>query len=629
MLEQENTMQRLIRHFEDRLQEIERYKHDNRVERTEPRFPMLVLCLGEDAIDGSRELVANLFRLWPQYKQELLFLGVQRAEDGLAYSRLENADTPPARLSPGQVRGLLTGIFSTRSHFRDKNKFCIYYVLNTTSFADGREFAAWADAIRQVKADFGVDELEILDMLILQLNEDFTRRRIARRVRNHVAAFYTAPEKRFCQSVFLLSNKRNDNTLLEEWGICNRIVANVIALSNNPDSAVSSLFFKHRVFTASYAHKEKPTQDIGQVVVENLIDKMADMIEHLRHSDAAAANLLSDKNLPSRLGRTKEETLAFLDEYVDNTLVPQMPPPDQLEYFPRRDTGDYGPMCELPAAEFNEVTMNAWDCYLSQLASKADTGGLGETYAAILTKNFFVDELIFLGTHLEPVRAILSKTATSYPEMDIRAAAAAKLKTLLSSDPAVIDTLMETVRSQGKQARAFVEARTQLCCSREKLFPVTDDTVRQFYTAQARNYFDQNEEQLETELRRIREISGLVRFLEGIIDGIIDSNSIFSAPFEEEFEMRLCAAGQLCDAKCHIRQQLTINEVYTYLPMNFVLGEQLLSAILLKADTSLYENLTSNLDSRVYYYNTGYGDMAESIVIYEVSVENLVSDEGE
>ncbi len=629
MLEQENTMQRLIRHFEDRLQEIERYKHDNNGERKEPRFPMLVVCLGEDAMDGSREIAANLLRLWPQYRSELLFLGVRWTEDGLAYFRLESTDISPLPLAPDQVSNLLTGIFSTKSHFRDKNRFCMYYILNTTGFASDEEFDTWTKAICQVKHDLGVDTLDTLDMLILQLNEDFSRRRSARRIRNRVAAFYTSPEKSFCRSIFLLSNKRNDNTLLEEWGICYRIIANVIALSNNTDGSVSSQLFERRVFTASYAYKGKPSQDIGQVIVEDLFDRMSNMIEFLRHSDAAATNLLSDKMLPSRLGLTKEETLTFLDEYVDNILVPRMPKPEQLEYFPRRDNRDHGLMCELSANEFNEITMNAWDCYLSQLASKASGGGWRETYAALLSKNFFVDELIFLGTHLDAVRAILSKAGSLYQKMKVLDAASAKLKAVLSSDPTVIDILVETVRSQSEQARAFVEARTQLFRSRENLFPVTDDTIRPFYTAQTRDYFDHNQEQLEAELRRIREIRELIRFLEGIIDKIIDSNSIFNAPFEQEFEARLCASDQPYDAKQYIRQQLTVDDVYTYLPMNFGLGEQLISAILLKTGTPLYENLRSNLDSTVYYYNTGYGNMAESIVIYKVNMENLVSNEGE
>lgn len=590
---------------------------------------MLVVCLGEDAIRGSQEIAAHLFRLWPQYKQELQFLGVRRTAEELAYFRLGNADDSSFPLSPEQVNGLLTGIFSEKSHFSDKNRFCIYYILDTTGFASDQDFETWANAVLQIKRDLGVDALDTLDMLVLQLNEDFARRSAARRIRNRVAAFYTAPHGQFCRSIFLLSNKRNDNTLLEEWGVCCRIIADVIALSNNTYSNIPSPFFAQRVFTVSYAYKEKPSQDIGQVIVEDLIDKLSELIEELRHNGAAVKNLLNDKALPSRLGLTEEKTLTFLDEYVDSILAPHLPGPEQLEHFPRRDNSDYGPMCDLSAAMFNEVTMNAWNCYLSQLASQMCAEEWEETYAALLAKNFFVDELLFLGMHLDAVRDILSQANPPYQEERVLDAAPAKLKAILSSAPAIIDTLLETIQEQSDQARAFVEARTQLFRSRDNLFPVTDDTIRRFYTRRTRDYFDQNKDQLEMDLRRIREIGELVRFLKVTINRIIDSTPVFHAPFEEEFEARLRETNQPYDAKQYIRQQLTADDVYTYLQMNFGLGEQLLSAILLKVGTPLYENLRDNLEQSVYYYNTGDGNMAEAVVVYEVNIENLISNEGE
>ena len=42
-------------------------------------------------------------------------------------------------------------------------------------------------------------------------------------------------------SVFLLSNRRDDNTILEEWGICYRIIAVIMALSNNEDVSISPI----------------------------------------------------------------------------------------------------------------------------------------------------------------------------------------------------------------------------------------------------------------------------------------------------------------------------------------------------------------------------------------------------
>ena len=164
---------------------------------------------------------------------------------------------------------------------------------------------------------------------------------------------------------------------------------------------------------------------------------------------------------------------------------------------------------------------------------------------------------------------------------------------------------------------------------RSALFPVDDSTIKSFYRVKMRDYFDLHESELEKELKSISDIEGLQRFLENTIDEIISGDPVFSQPFEDEFESRLRADNRPEDAKQYIQQSLTVNDVYKYLQVNFNLGQPVLSAVLLKEGTPLFENLHANLSPNTYYYNTGYSNMAEAIVIYNIRTDDLINGGGE
>ena len=80
------SIQNLIQHFEDRLHQIDRQNIGDIVGK-EPQFPQLVIYLGKDAINAHPAVSYSLLQAWPQYQQELKFLGVQ-LDDGLTYSEL-------------------------------------------------------------------------------------------------------------------------------------------------------------------------------------------------------------------------------------------------------------------------------------------------------------------------------------------------------------------------------------------------------------------------------------------------------------------------------------------------------------------------------------------------------------
>lgn len=626
------TIQNLILHFENRLRQIDRHTLGNTAGK-EPQFPMLVVFLGDEAIKGFPSVASNLFEIWPQYQRELQFVGVDNKGNSVGYVQLtiEDNEAQESQIASDEVSNIVTSLFGIKNHFQDRSKLFVYFILDTTSCRSAEEFSAWIDIMQQTKNTFGIESLDMLDMLMVLLNENFSRKSIASQIKNKICAYYDDPKLLSnCKSIFLLSNKRSDHAILEDWNICHRIASSIIALSNNSDANVSTSLFSKSVLTASYAREEKPSEKIGQVIVTELIDEMAKSFVHRE------LNLFEDDSISERLGLTKDGTIIILDNYAQSTLVPLLPSPSQLMLFPRASMDEYDDVSQLSARDFNSLTMNSWDSYLSQVARQAQEKvnmdskirqNWRKEYLSFLCTKFSTDELIYLSDHIDDVRELISRKREPSQEMQVLSAAKSRLKYMLSSDPKLIDIFISAIKEQGEHAREFFIAWRGLLQSRQNIFAIRDDNITAFYEKKVRNYFDHHGHELAEEFKRIQDFESLKLFLEGTLDKIVDSDSIFSAPFEEELERRLREEALPTDAKQYIRQKLTGEDVRTYLQVNFNFGQPVLSSILIKVGTSLYKNLYNNLAPTTYYYNTGCGNAAEATVVYEVSKENLINGE--
>lgn len=626
------TVQNLILHFENRLRQIDRHTLGNTAGK-EPQFPMLVVFLGDEAIKGFSSIASNLFEIWPQYQRELQFVGVTNKGSSVAYVQLsfEENEAQESQISSDDISNIVTSLFGLKNHFQDRSKLFVYFILDTTSYKSAEEFSTWMDIIQQTKNAFGIDSLDMLDMLIVLLNENFSRKSISNQIRNKLCSFHEDPKLLSnCKSIFLLSNKRSDHAILEDWNICYRIAISIMALSNNSDANISTSLFSRRVLTASYAREEKPSEKIGQVIVTALIDEITKaFVQHEMH-------LFEDDSISERLGLTKDGTITILDNYAQNVLVPLLPSASQLALFPRVSMDEYDDVSQLSAREFNSLTMSSWDSYLSQVAHQAQEKvnmdskirqNWRKEYLTYLCTQFSTNELIYLSDHIDDVREIINHKREPSQEMQVLSAAKSRLKYMLSSDPKLIDIFLSAIKEQGENAREFLQAWRELLQSRQNIFAIRDDNITAFYERKVRNYFDHYGHELTEEFKKMQDAESLKLFLENSLDKIVDSNPVFSAPFEEELERRLHEEALPTDAKQYIRQKLTGEDVRTYLQVNFNFGQPVLSSILIKVGTPLYNNLYSNLAPTTYYYNTGCGNAAEAAVVYEVSKENLINGE--
>ena len=136
---------------------------------------------------------------------------------------------------------------------------------------------------------------------------------------------------------------------------------------------------------------------------------------------------------------------------------------------------------------------------------------------------------------------------------------------------------------------------------------------------------DHNRNRIMPELRNQKDVNSVENFLKRILSDIISKDDIYLDTFENELNNRINRDGLGTDVGQYIRRKLTGNDVDTYLKVNFAFGVPVLSAIMLKFGTPLYESFSKTLGQEIYYYDTGYGNAAESVEVYEVVQGNLIN----
>lgn len=483
----------LIQYFDEKLRQIDRRRIGDNIGK-EPQFPMLVLFMGENAIEGFSEVYTRLIQFWPQYQNELVFLGIGDCANAIECFDLsmDNSEVVREKIDLDKLGDRVSSLFGLRSHYQDRSKLFIYYILDTTRFTNVSNFRTWMETIKKVKIYCGVDNVDLLDLLFLLLNENIGERRtVAIDIKNCLYDYLES----YITSVMLLSNRRSDYTILEEWSLVYRIVSDIVALTNNCDTQITGRVLRPGVFTASYEFEEKPTTQIGQVIIRELIEKLSN------ESFDSRIAIMQDDSLGQKLGLSSEKTLTILDDYAEQALYKLLPGEDKLALFPRRDAVEYDNLSSYSEREFNEITMNSWKSYLRQIVSQAQEHirrdssmriRWREAYSRTISNNFSIGELIWMKDHLDEIRNLLNNARQPSPETKVLSAAKSQLRFLLSSNRSIMDIFVAEIEELGKNAESFLETWQQLLRSRLTLHPVRDENLTKFYERKATAFFDHN-----------------------------------------------------------------------------------------------------------------------------------------
>lgn len=619
------NMSELIEYFKDKLYQIE---HDGIKQNIGevPKFPMLIVFLGNSAMNGFSLIASEMFKLWTPFKDELCFLGVEENNNNVKCYELSMLDNRmnQEELPLEQIGDRVTNLFGLEKHFKDRSKLLVYYVLDTTSFDKKDEVEKWMKILLKIKSSLNMDNYQMMDLLFLLLNENFGKhQKVAAGIRNTLMEYIES----YIESIVLLSNRRGDHVVLEDWNLCYRIIKNIIALTNSDETYITNAVFKQGIRIIGYAHEEKPSLEIGQIVVEKMIDKLSfdDNID-----------IFKDKELSSKLGMSEENTLSIIDTYAEQELYQLLPNAQELMLFPRRDHSNYGDFTILSERQFNEITMNAWEVYLNQIAVEVQEQMQTDasikkhwrlSYKKLLSDNFSVGELLQLKTYLETIKKILSSAKAPSSEESVLSVAMKRLRYMLSTNKMIIDNFIEAIEELGQDAQEFLVSWKQFLASHSNIHTVSDESILEFYSQIVKGFFEHNKSEIDRKFKRVSNMKDLKNVLLEFINKIIEENPIFNEPFENELEKRLQLKklASPITAEQYIRQNLTGSDVPVYFQTPFAYGDAVVSAILLNVGTSLHESFQDALPSNTYYYNTGKSDAAESISIYEIGEGHLIT----
>lgn len=623
------TVRSLIQHFVNRLAEMNHNAEINNLGKT-PQFPAIIIFIGEESIKGFTQVATSLFEVWPPYRDELKFVGVTAKEGVNEYNELKIEDNEISKtvIKENDIIRIMNNLFSENTHFQNKNKLIVYFVLSTEDCDSGRDFLDYIDIMNEAKRMLRVEETDMTTALVVLLDESITKKVIARQIRNEIAKYYDDRNMyNSCNSIFLISNRKNNNTLLSNWGICYKIISSIIELSNNSDANITTALFSRRILTAKYAREEKPSASIGEVVVTKLLEEFAGI--YIVNN----VNLMDDEvQLLKRLGITKDGTINILDDFVKKSIFPELPDIHKLTLFPRKNMDTDIDISGISSQEFNDLTMDAWDSFLAKIVMDSKKKINAEQkqrwsaeYSQYLHDEFTINELIYLGDHIENIRQLFRNNNVVVQNTDALTFAKAKLRHEFSSNDELIEIFISSINEEVSKAKVLLDEWNGLLQSKQNLFGIDDNNLREFYESKVINYLDYNRTKLVIEFRNQKDIDSVEKLFEKILSDIISRDGIYLDTFEKELNSRINRDGLGEDVGQYIREKLTGNNVDTYLKVNFAFGSPVLFAIMLKFGTSLYNSFRNNLEQEIYYYNTGYGNAAESIEIYEVVKENLIN----
>ena len=339
---------------------------------------------------------------------------------------------------------------------------------------------------------------------------------------------------------------------------------------------------------------------------------------------------LNLEDMKVRMGITKNGTLSLLDQYIDKNLSELIPDEQEREYLPRIKENQ-NKIENMTFEKANEYTIGTWTYLLAQKAkdivkeiARENQGKSGSQYKDILD-SFSVKELIYLNEHIEEVKSWLQPGQVSRRDNAIEVAGAI-LKAELSGNENIKNILLSEMEEKGEEAKQFTKLLQELLDARTAIWE-QDQELSEFYRKVLRQNFSDHGEEMEKwkkELNKIRDIEKLEKNLKRMLNQILKSHSIFSAPFEDELQARIDEKKLGGDAKLLISNKMSERNMRKYLHVTFSLRGPVLSAIMMRKNSSLYATLCEKFDNNTtYYYDTGDSTSAEKIVLYELEEANL------
>jgi hypothetical protein len=554
-------------------------------------YPMLVVNLAANSDhEMGQALKEQLLKIWPAYKEKLLFLQVQGNAENPGFSRMETGEA----LSVDSVHEMISGLFEESNFFKNYTRLLVFYLLDTTVMSGVVDLDAYLDLMKACSEVFSFPAQS--SVLFLALNEKIGNEAQASQIRTDLAQSYfeTGKASAIAPCTYLVSNTNTVGSHMpKEHPYFNRIFTDVILLADGPDGYVSSNILHGGLKTVGYTMQAKPVEDISKVAVSSLLKKISEL-QRLNKTDSSQQFHGADtKNLLRRLGIQENGTFYMLENYLAQATK-FLPTQEVVDSFPRRTSDDLD-LYSLSARAIEEETFGAWGCYMESIVAKVEEeivsgfqqeGSFQDVYLKYLKQEFLRSELIYMSKNPEEIRALLDEENYTHSSHTVIDSLKQELALGVFKNAGIKDEIVSTIIKAGKQAQEFMDNWNSMVNTESVL--IKEQSLIAFYDQKVQNYVDQNQDRIMKEFRVISDMPSLKAFLFNEIRLLIKSDSIFRAPFEEELIQRVSVKDP-AKALNMIAEALNGQNVKIWLASNGAsLDAPVQMALLLQDSTELY-----------------------------------------
>ncbi len=571
-----------IQHREAEISKNERHKRQKRGQI--PLYPTNIVFLGEKAMDALPFVTEILEQKWPEYQKEICTHGIP---------------------SPNQ------DCFRD-SHFSNKCSLVSYYLLDTTGFRKEVELDCWLKGLRKFMKQTGIKQENHLVVLLDEVNAS---REMTKALRKRLLEYNNNPSAfGNCSSLLLLSNQLDDGTRLSSWESCYHIMVDFMIMTNceNADIRLQN----KKLISARYRRLEKPVCTIAGV----------SLLAMLKNFDDVYQPQIPQLTL-EQLGMRENGTFTILDSYSEE-LAKLLPTKEDLKWFAMKDYKENSDLSQLTWREFSvqsygvllyslkndpkllpdKKCQEAWkSAYRQQICKGISTATLQSL--AEPKEQERLKELFFRQASLDDTKPVL-EAAREWLQLHLSEMAR--------------DLFLSVIKDQGEQAMAYVKEWKSLLRETENLCTQKIDGLDSYYRNKTNDFLLHNAAQYKEILSHTMDVDALCQTLKDAMRQLIAGDSAFTASFEEEWSLRMQTMGRPGQAGEQIFGELT-HELPSFLP-GVMSTSELLSAVLLKTETSLHESLKNNFPASVSFYDTGLDSCVEYIKFFAVNQAYLLSE---
>ena len=614
----------------ERSEEI-RFHHMEEFVAEKARNPILVVYAGRKAAENMHDAVhRQIARIWTPYRNIIPFCIIKESGEGdAAFSGLDGSEWTQEILN-----GTLNNLFSDAQHYMGYRHLNVYYILDTTPLATAEDVKKQMDLI--IASKERIPSGEQRTAVLLLLDESMGREQFALSVKNLLASECFSDEgyPEFVRSIdklFIVGNRSSSGEVMsghQDWG---RIVGDLIALTSREDGQNIGILQSSGIKTVGFAVEKKPTASIATTVATKVFNEIGRELQRLPER-AIDINAVRE-----RLGAISGQGFEPIRQMVTMS-VDLLPNEEHLQHFPRRDSNDHGILADMPVREFNELTLGAWNAFLDGIVAEVSRMMTGDSvqadqwkgwYRDYLNSRFSVYELIGVAQKRETlVNMFANSMIVADTEPVIRSLERSLAQRLLQNRN-ILDLLVDGIVEFGKNGSEGIRRWQETMTSMRDVVvgDVSGTNVEEYYGQLTREYFISKKEEIRRELDQADEEYEIEAMVCNACEGIISSNSIFGAAFEEEMSRRIGNQADLERVQDDVRRKLTGDNVKIWFSTTgAAIGNPGTedSIVLVRPGSELNRYLKMHLEPGVHFFASQNGDSAETIQILNVEKRHLL-----